>query len=723
MSNTNVNKQTVNPLGREIIKVETELCGRTLSLEVNRVGFRTSASVLARYGDTVVLGTAMVNPNSIQGMDYFPLSIDYEEKFYAAGKISGSRFIKREGRPSDEAILIGRLIDRPIRPLWPKGYRHEVQGVATVLSMDPDFRPDMVAMVAMSAAFMLTGAPFDGPVAGLRVGLVDGKFKAFVSSEESKASSLDLVVAGTKQGIMMVEAGANEVTEEQVAEALEFAHAAMQPAIVIQEKLAEKIGVAKQEYELVLPDESIQKSVDAWLTDKLGHDLRAPYPERNELVANLRAAMHEHFEAEFQKEDKDFAEVRRDYDDAFTMMLHKDVRKGIVEEQIRPDGRQLSEIRPLSSEVGFLPRAHGSSLFTRGMTQGMNIVTLAPLSYAQLVDTMERDGERRYLHHYNAPGYTVGEVRRLGSPGRREIGHGYLAERALLPVIPEENDFPYTIRTVTEIMSQNGSTSMAATCSSTLALMDAGVPIKAPVSGIAMGLMLGDDGTPYIMSDIADAEDFAGDMDFKTAGTSKGITALQMDMKVHGLPVEVLRKALLQGKEGRAHILEHMIGTIAEPRKEMSPYAPRVEAITINPDKIREVIGKGGETINKIIAETGAEIDIKDDGTVMIASPNQKSIEAAKQFIQHIVAEPEVGTIYEDCRVVSVLDFGAFVEILPGKEGLVHVSEMKEERVNKPSDVVKEGDRVTVKLLAIDDRGRLQLSMKAAVREESTKKD
>jgi polyribonucleotide nucleotidyltransferase len=706
--------ETINPYGKKIIKVEPDFCGKKLSLEVNRVGFRTSSSVLVRYGDTVILGTAMVSSKVVQGMDYFPLSIDYEEKMYAAGKISGSRFIKREGRPSDDAILIGRLIDRPIRPLWPKGYRHEVQGVATVLSMDPDFRPDAIAMIAMSTAFMLTGAPFDGPIAGLRVGIVDGKFTAFAQPKQMEQSELDLVVAGTKEGIMMVEAGAKEVPEEKVVEAIEFAHKAMQPAIALQEELVKKIKPVKQVYELVLPDQDIQKRVDTWIAGKLGTGLRAPYPERNDLVQNLRDSMYEHFEKEIGDE---FAALKGEYDEAFTTALHKDVRDGIVKENIRPDGRKLNEIRQLSSEVGFLPRAHGSSLFTRGMTQALNIVTLAPLSYAQMVDTMETEGERRYLHHYNAPGYTVGEVRRLGSPGRREIGHGYLAERALVAVLPEEADFPYTIRSVTEIMSQNGSTSMAATCSSCLALLDAGVPIKRPVSGIAMGLML--DGTkPYILSDIADAEDFAGDMDFKAAGTEKGITALQMDMKVHGLKVDILKKALTLGKEGRAEILSHMVKTLPKPRSEMSPYAPRVEAITINPEKIREVIGKGGETINKIIAETGAEIDIKDDGTVMIASPDQKSIEAAIQWVRTITAEPEVGKIYENCRVVSVLEFGAFVEIMPGKEGLVHVSEMKEERVNKPSDVVKEGDKVTVKLVAIDDRGRLQLSMKAAAREQ-----
>lgn len=710
--------QTINPFGKDIIKVETDFVGRKLSLEVGRVGFRTDSSVIARYGDTVVLGTAMVSPERVTGLDYFPLSIDYEEKFYAAGKISGSRFIKREGRPSDEAILIGRIIDRPIRPLWPKGYRHEVQGIATVLSMDPDFRPDMVAMIAMSAAFMLTGAPFDGPVAGLRVGLVDGKPKAFASSQELNDGLLDLVVAGTSEAITMVEAGAREVSEAQIVEALKYAQNALQPAIELQKQLIKKVGVKEREYQLILPDKDVQSSVTKYLEKKMGQGLRAPYPERNELVATLREETFEHFEKEIGSET--FAELKREYDDAFTLAIHQDVRVGIVKDGVRPDGRKLTEIRPLSSEVGILPRAHGSSLFTRGLTQAMNIVTLAPLSYAQLIDTMERDEQKRYMHHYNAPGYTVGEVRRLGPPGRREIGHSALAERALLSVMPEENEFPYAIRSVTEIMSQNGSTSMAATCSSCLALMDAGVPIKAPVSGIAMGLMLVD-GKAYVLSDIADAEDFAGDMDFKVAGTEKGITALQMDMKVHGLSIDILQKALDQSREGRAFILKHMLNTIAAPRKEMSPYAPRVVTITINPEKIREVIGKGGETIQKITAETGAEIDIRDDGTVMIASPDKTSIDAAIQWIQNITEEPEVGKIYKDVPVVSVLDFGAFVQILPGKDGLVHVSELSEERVNKPSDVVKEGDRVTVKLVAIDDRGRLQLSMKAAARELNKK--
>ena len=696
----------INPSGKDIFSVTTEWCGRPLTLEVNRVGFRTTASVVARYGDTVVLGTAMVGSRPVE-LDYFPLSIDYEEKFYAAGKISGSRFIKREGRPSDEAILIGRLIDRPIRPLFPKGYRQEVQVVSSVLSMDPSFRPDMVAMVAASAALSLTGTPFDGPVAGLRVGRVNGEFKAFLTPEERAVSDLDLVVAGIENGITMVEAGAHEVSEQVIIDAMAWAHQMMQPAIQLQRELAEKVAPAAQQYELVLPDETIQAEVDAWVAGKFGAAIRRAYPERNELIADIRQVFHDEFT---EKLGESYDELRLQYDEAFTLALHKDVRRGIVEDKVRPDGRQLTEIRPLSSEVGFLPRAHGSSLFTRGVTQGMNIVTLAPLSYAQLVDTMEQtDYERRYMHHYNAPGYTVGEVRRLGSPGRREIGHGYLAERALTPVLPSEEDFPYAIRSVTEIMSQNGSTSMAATCSSCLALMDAGVPLKAPVSGIAMGLMM-DEGTPYVLSDIADAEDFAGDMDFKVTGTANGITALQMDMKVHGLPVDILAQAIEQSKAGRAHILEHMLSVLPQPRQALSPYAPRIEKIKINPDKIGAVIGKGGEMINKITSETGAEIDIKEDGLITVASPDGASIEKAMNWIKSLVEEPEVGKIYEG-RVVSIKDFGAFVNILPGVDGMVHISKLAEGRVNKVTDVVKEGQTVRVKITGIDERGKINLTM------------
>ena len=697
----------INPSGKEIFSVTTELCGKPLTLEVNRVGFRTTASVLVTYGDTVVLGTTQIGTRPIQ-LDYFPLSVDYEEKMYAAGKISGSRFIKREGRPSDEAILIGRIIDRPIRPLFPKGYRAEVQVVASVLSMDPAFRPDMVAMIAASSALSISGAPFDGPVAGLRVGRVNGEFKAFLTPEEREQSDLDLVVAGIESGVVMVEAGANEVDEEVVIDAIAWAHEAMQPAIALQRELAEKVATAPIEYELVLPNEEIQATVDAWVEGKIGEKLQKPYPERNEMVNELRWKFHEEMAEQIGDE---YADVRDEYDEAFTMALHKDVRRGIVESQTRPDGRKLDEIRVLSSEVGVLPRTHGSSLFTRGVTQGMNIVTLAPLSFAQIVDTMEvTDGERRYMHHYNAPGYTVGEVRRLGSPGRREIGHGYLAERAVLPVLPTEEEFPYAIRSVTEIMSQNGSTSMAATCSSVLALMDAGVPLKRPVSGIAMGLMMDGD-TPYVLSDIADAEDFAGDMDFKVTGTEKGITAVQMDMKLHGLPVEVLAQAIRTSTPGRKHILEHMLTTIAAPRTALSPYAPRIEKIKINPEKIGAVIGKGGEVINKITAETGAMIDIKDDGLITVASSDTESIERALEWIRGLTEEPEVGRIYKG-KVVTIKDFGAFVNILPGTDGMLHISQLSDKRVEKVTDVLSEGQTVTVKLDGIDERGRLSLTMK-----------
>jgi polyribonucleotide nucleotidyltransferase len=538
---------------------------------------------------------------------------------------------------------------------------------------------------------------------------VNGEFKAFLTPEEREESDLDLVVAGIERGITMVEAGANEVSEDIIADGLAWAFEQYQPAIKLQKELAEKVAPAVQEYELILPDEDIQKQADEWTEDKLGEALHKPYPERNELVNNLRWEYHIAM-AEKVGEDE-YQSLRDEYDEAFTKALHEDVRRHIVESGTRPDGRKLDEIRPLSSEVGVLPRTHGSSIFTRGVTQGLNIVTLAPLSYAQMIDTMEvNDGERRYMHHYNAPGYTVGEVRRLGSPGRREIGHGYLAERAVLPMLPTEEEFPYAIRSVTEIMSQNGSTSMAATCSSVLALMDAGVPLKRPVSGIAMGLMMEGD-TPYVLSDIADAEDFAGDMDFKVTGTSEGVTAIQMDMKVHGLPVEILRQALEKAKPGRAHILEHMLTTLAAPRTHLSPFAPRIEKIKINPDKIGAVIGKGGEVINKITKETGAEIDIKDDGLITVAAADTEKIEKALDWIRGLTEEPEVGKIYEG-TVVSIKEFGAFVNIMPGTDGMVHISKLSNERVERVEDVLHEGQVVKVKLTGIDERGRLSLSIK-----------
>lgn len=694
--------------GKDIIRVSTDWLGRELSMEVNKVGFRTTASVIVRYGDTVVLGIAdsgEVNPN----LDYFPLSIDYEEKYYASGKISSSRFIKREGRPSDEAILIGRLIDRPIRPLFPKGYRNECQVVTTVLSMDPAFRPDAVAMLAASAALMLTGVPFDGPIAGLRIGLDEqDNFHAFMSRSELEQSRLDLFVAGKTDKVMMVEAGANEVSEDTLADAFAWALEQIKPALDLQLELRDLVQPEAQNYQPVTPDEQIAEQVEIYLSDKLTDDLRVTYAERNPRIAEIKQAMLEHFQADY--DEATWPERQADYLDAFDKVMHQNVRQGIIERGVRPDGRQLDEIRPLSSEVHLLPRTHGSSLFTRGLTQALNIVTLAPLSYAQLVDTMEvTDGERRYMHHYNAPGYTVGEIKRLGAPGRREVGHGYLAERALLPMLPDKEDFPYAIRSVTEIMSQNGSTSMAATCSSCLALMDAGVPLKRPVSGVAMGLIVDGD-RHFVLTDLADQEDFAGDMDFKCTGTTEGITALQMDMKVHGLPVDILRDALKQAKQGRAKILTHMLRTIAEPRAELSPYAPRIEKLLVNPDKIGSIIGKGGETINKITSETGVEIDIDESGLVTFASTDGEKMQQAIDWVKGLVEEPEVGKVYTG-TVVGLKDFGAFINILPGVDGMLHVSKIAERRISSPDEVLKIGQKVRVKLTLIDDKGRLSLTM------------
>ncbi len=719
----------INPSGKKTFKVETDFCGRKLGLEVNRVGFRTTSSVLVTYGDTVVLGSVVVGTKPVV-QDFFPLSIDYEEKYYAAGKISSSKFIKREGKPSDNAVLVGRLIDRPIRPLFPKGYRQEVQVVTTVLSMDPSFRPDVVAMIAASSALMLAGVPFDGPIAGLRIGRVNGEYKAFLSPEEREASDLDLVVAGKDSGITMVEAGANEVPEDVIIGGLEWGLKMIQPAIKLQNELREKVGVVEQEYTLVLPDEAVQQKVDAWMVGKLGDNLRTPNTvERNNLIDEIKWQMHDEFSQEVTDEEAGITDkmsdeqkmtartkyydehFRSDYSEAFELVVKKDVRKHIIEDGIRPDGRKLDEVRPLSSQVGILPRCHGSSLFTRGVTQAMNIVTLAPLSYGQLVDTMEvTDGVRRYMHHYNAPSYTVGEVGRIGSPGRREIGHGYLAERALMPVLPSEEDFPYAIRSVTEIMSQNGSTSMAATCSSCLALMDAGVPLKRPVAGVAMGLMMDGD-KPYVLTDLMDAEDFAGDMDFKVTGTTEGITALQMDMKVHGLPVSVLSEAIKKAHDGRMFIMKHMLSVLPGPRDHLSPYAPRIEKLKINPDKIGTVIGKGGETINKITAETGAEINISEDGLITISAVNTEAIDKALEWVKSLVEEPEVGKIYKG-KVVSIKDFGAFVNILPGIDGMLHISQISDKHLDKVTDVLNVGDEVKVRLDAIDDKGRLSLSMK-----------
>ena len=724
----------INPSGKKTTSVTTQWQGRELKLEVNRVGFRSTSSVLVSYGDTTVLGSVVVSKQPVK-QDFFPLSIEYEEKFYAAGKMSGSKFIKREGKPSDNAILVGRLIDRPIRPLFPKGYRQEIQVVATVLSMDPGFRPDCVAMVAASAALHCAGVPFDGPVAGLRIGRVKNdkgeyEFKAFLSAEEREASDLDLVVAVRDGKVMMVEAGANEVPEEVIIDAMRWAVENCKPALELQEKLREVVKPEDLEYELILPEESIQEKVDAWTAPKFaGGKIRGNVLERQKICDELRTEMDNEFALELGEGETDEEKIadyeekyKTEYDDAFELAVHHEVRRGIIEDGVRPDGRKLTEVRPLSSQVSVLPRVHGSSLFTRGLTQAMNIVTLAPMSFAQVVDTMEvTDGVRRYIHHYNAAPYTVGECGRIGSPGRREVGHGYLAERALTPVLPPLEEFPYCIRSVTEIMSQNGSTSMAATCSSCLALMDAGVPLKRPVSGVAMGLMVdvpkGTDITPkdvdkaYVLTDLMDAEDFAGDMDFKVTGTTEGVTALQMDMKVHGLPVEILEKAIAQSHEGRMFILNHMLSVLPGPRAEISPYAPRIEKVKINPDKIGAVIGKGGETINKITTETGAMVDIDDDGLVTIAGNDSESIQKALDWVKSLTEEPEVGKIYTG-KVVSIKDFGAFVNIMPGIDGMLHISQIADRRLKTVDEVLHVGDTVKVKLVAIDDKGKLSLSMK-----------
>ncbi len=746
----------INPKGLKTERISTEWCGHELTLEVNRVGFRSTSSVLVSYGDTTVLGSVVVSKKPVE-QDFFPLSIEYEEKFYAAGKMSGSKFIKREGKPSDNAVLVGRLIDRPIRPLFPKGYRQEVQVVATVLSMDPNFRPDCVAMVAASAALHCAGIPFDGPVAGVRIGKVNGEFKAFLSAEERETSDLDLVVAVRDGKVMMVEAGANEVPESEIIEAMKWACENCKPALELQNKLREMVKPEELPYELTLPEESIQEKVDKWCSTKFaGGKIRGNVIERQKICDELRDEMDAEFAQEFAQEQQSASsadallasstsstassatpsssqlttpeqilgiELLKKYHEAFELAVHHEVRRGIVEDGVRPDGRKLTEVRPLSSQVSVLPRVHGSSLFTRGLTQAMNIVTLAPMSFAQVVDTMEvTDGIRRYIHHYNAAPFTVGEIGRIGSPGRREIGHGYLAERALMPVLPSVEDFPYAIRSVTEIMSQNGSTSMAATCSSCLALMDAGVPLVRPVSGVAMGLMVDvpkgteitakDIDKAYVLTDLMDAEDFAGDMDFKVTGTTKGVTALQMDMKVHGLPVEILEKAIAQSHEGRMFILDHMLSVLPGPRDHISEHAPRIEKLMINPDKIGAVIGKGGEMINKITSETGATVDIEDSGLVTISGTNSESIAKALEWVKSLTEEPEVGKIYTG-KVVTIKDFGAFVNILPGVDGMLHISQISDKRIAKVTDVLKVGQEVKVKLVAIDDKGKLSLSMKS----------
>ena len=709
--------EIIHPFGGKTEVFKTEFAGRELTIETGRLAFLTDGAVLVRYGDTVVLGTAVIAPEPKEGTDFFPLLVDYEERMYASGKISGSRFIKREGRPSERAILTSRLIDRPIRPLFPKGYRNDVQIVTTVLSADLEHEPDIIGIIAASSALMLSGAPFDGPVAAARIGSIDGKLVVCPSVSQQENSQLNLTVAGTKDAIMMVEAAASEVDESTMVEALALAQATWQPVIELQQKMVKAAAVTPKEFELFTPSKEVYEKVSKFLTGKLGENIiSTDVQQRQESLGRLKLEVMNEFgplraEVEDDKERYSHAEVAN----AFEKVIDTEIRRSILEEGKRPDGRKNSEIRPISGQTGVLPRTHGSGLFTRGTTQALTITTLGPTSDAQLIDTMEEDTSKRYMHHYNFPPYSTGEARPMRSTGRREIGHGVLAERALLPVIPDVEDFPYTIRVVSEILTSNGSTSMASVCGSTMSLMDAGVPLTRPVAGIAMGLMINHDKTDQftILSDIQGAEDFAGDMDFKVAGTEQGITALQMDIKVKGITVEIMKEALAQAKEGRSHIMGKILEVIDKPRADISQYAPRIHKMTIDPEKIREVIGRGGETIQKIIAETGVEIDIEDSGLVMIASTDEAKAKAAQEWIESIVAEPEVGKIY-DGRVVRVMDFGAFVEILPGKEGLVHISQIADYHVDDINKELKVGDEFPVKLVEIDSQGRLNLSKKAA---------
>ena len=693
---------------KKISNFETDFDGTKLIFETGKMGLLASGAVVAKYNDSYVLATVVVEKNEIKrDLDHFPLSVEFQDKWYATGKISGSKFVKREGRPSELAILRSRMIDRPIRPMFPKGYRNEVQLIVTPLSLDGTIDPAVLGLNAASAAMMISGAPFEGPLAAVRIGQVGGNLVVNPTDEQMIDSDLDLLVAGTAEAITMIEAGAKEVSEEKMAEALELAHKTMQSSIKLQLKMFKELEIKPYDYELVLPGKDVFEAVSKYLLGKLGDSIRHKDKiARNLLIADLESIVQEEFLEQYEEAD---------ISAAFEKAIKEEVRSSILEQGVRPDHRKMDEIRELSSEVGILPRTHGSGLFQRGQTQILSIATLASPSKAQIVESMDQDFEKRYIHHYVDTPASYGETGRIGT-GRRSIGHGFLAERALEAVLPEKNDFPYTIRVVSEVLSCNGSSSMGSICGSTLALMDAGVPIKAPVAGIAMGLMTtdGDLSKKYeILTDIQGAEDFAGDMDFKSAGTTKGITALQMDIKVKGLTIDFLRTVLKRAKEARLEILNVMEKAIMEPRKELSSFAPRLTTLHIKPEKIREVIGKGGEVINKIIAETGAEIDIQDDGTIVVASTNGESEKQAIEWIQGIVAEPEIGKIYPG-KVIKIMDFGAFVEFMPGKEGLVHISQIADQRVEKVTDVLEEGQKVNVKLMEIDSQGRNNLSIKAA---------
>ena len=683
-----------------------QLGGRTLTIEAGKIAKQANGSVMVRYGDTAVVVAVTGTKVPREGVDFFPLTVDFEEKMYAVGKIPGG-FIKREGRPSEAAILTSRLIDRPIRPMFPDGYHNDVQIVATAVSVDQDNPPDMAAMIGASCALSISDIPFDGPIAGVRIGLINGEFIVNPNVEQTKISELSLGVAGTKDAILMVEAGAKEVSEEVMLDAIWFAHDVIKEIVAFQEKIQAEIGKPKMEVPVYVPPAEIVEDIKAFGAEKLKAALMdADKLHREEMVSQVKKEIAEVFNEKYPENGKDVAYVTQ-------KLIKTVVRRTISVDKIRPDGRQLDEVRPVTCEVGLLPRPHGSSLFTRGQTQILNVLALAPLREVQIIDGLGVEETKRYIHHYNFPPYSVGETKPLRSPGRREIGHGALAERALLPVIPSEEEFPYAIRLVSEVLESNGSSSMGSVCGSTLSLMDAGVPIKAPVSGVAMGLVK--DGEYFtILTDIQGLEDALGDMDFKVAGTEKGITAIQMDIKIDGINKEIFQQALAQAKKGRAFILGKMLEAISEPRKELSPYAPKITTININPDKIRDIIGPGGKMIKKIVDETGAKIDVDDSGKVFVAAVNSESAQKAIDMIEGIVAVAEVGKVYTG-KVTRLMNFGAFVEILPGKEGLVHISQLSTERVEKVEDVVSVGDEIAVKVVEIDQKGRINLSRKAVV--------
>jgi polyribonucleotide nucleotidyltransferase len=687
---------------------KTAIGGKLLELEIGKVCEMANGQVMVKYGDTVVNVTAVASKEPRPDIDFFPLSCDYEEKMYAAGKIPGG-FIKREGRPSEKAILNSRLMDRPLRPLFPKGFYNDVQVVATVMSVDNDAPSEIAAMIGSSVALAISDIPWDGPTGSVLIGMVDGQFVVNPSLAQREESSMHLVVSGTKEAIMMVEAGANEVPEDVILDAIMFAHEEIKKIVEFIEAIVAEVGKPKMDIELYKVPEDIEAAVREYAEDKMRAAIQTyDKMERLDNMDAVEAETKEHFEEIYPDNGKDIGNT-------LYAITKEQVRSLILDDGIRPDNRKRTEIRPIWVDTGILPRAHGTGLFKRGQTQVLSVATLGALGEAQTIDGITEQTEKRYMHHYNFPPYSVGEARPMRSPGRREIGHGALAERALIPVLPSEEEFPYAIRVVSEVLSSNGSTSQASVCGSCLALMDAGVPIKAPVAGIAMGLIerVEEDGSSKmaILSDIQGMEDFLGDMDFKVAGTAKGVTAIQMDIKVHGLSKQVLQEALQQAREGRMHIMGEMLAELPEPRAELSPYAPRIISMQIDPDHIRTVIGPGGKTINRIISETGVKIDIDDTGLVYIAAPDMASAEAGQREIELLTKEPEPGEIYEG-TVTRVMNFGAFIEILPGKEGLLHISKMAKERVEKVEDVMNVGDKVKVKVTEIDSQNRINLSRK-----------